>query len=187
MKNALNREAILRLLQQLVIGTSIAAGMGTWAFAQKGLTWDDAKRELRTTNPTLCTAQIDIQEARAEEITALLRPNPDLTVSIDRINPFTGNPCRRFGDTEPVISSRYLVERRHQRELRPARAREGTATLLLDLLQAEQGYRDIQLTYLNPVGAFLATAHRSNFARGTRGYFMKRRVFCDSRRSASGG
>jgi cobalt-zinc-cadmium efflux system outer membrane protein len=40
------------------------------AFAQKSLTWEQAKREFEASNPTLRAAQVGIQESRAQEVTA---------------------------------------------------------------------------------------------------------------------
>jgi cobalt-zinc-cadmium efflux system outer membrane protein len=64
---------------------------------------------------------------RAEEITAFLRPNPQLTVAVDgnQIAPHNGvwQPTR--GTTEQPNFS-YLHEREHKRELRLESAQEGT-------------------------------------------------------------
>ena len=90
MKPHLERHAMRRWIRRLSIGIWIAAWMATGALAQKTLTWDEAKRELEAANPTLARGQIGIQESRADEITAFLRPNPDLTVSVDQFSPFTG-------------------------------------------------------------------------------------------------
>ena len=101
--------------------------MASGALGQKTLTWAEAKREFQASNPTLLAAQIGIQESRADEITAFLRPNPDLTVSADQFNPFTGNPYRPFTNVEPIISGSYLHERQHKRELRRESAQGATA------------------------------------------------------------
>jgi cobalt-zinc-cadmium efflux system outer membrane protein len=104
-----------------------AAWMASGALGQKTLTWAEAKREFQASNPTLRAAQIGIQESRAEETTAFLRPNPDLTISADQFNPFTGNPYRPFTYVEPLISGSYLHERQHKRELRRESAQGATA------------------------------------------------------------
>jgi outer membrane protein, heavy metal efflux system len=103
------------------------AGLATTLYAQKTLTWEDAKRELKASNPTLQAGEIGIQESRAQEVTAFLRPNPDLTVSIDQLNPFTGHPYQPLSNTLPLIAGSYLHERMHKRELRLEDARQGTA------------------------------------------------------------
>ena len=40
---------------------------------------------------------LGIDESKADEVTAYLRPNPDLTVGVDQVAPFQGNPYRPFG------------------------------------------------------------------------------------------
>src|SRR5262249_43703010 len=94
--------------------------------AQKILTWDEAKRELEAANPTLRADQIAIQQSRAEEITAFLRPNPEIALSGDQVNPITGNPYRPFTDSIGLFSIDYLVERRGKRDLRRESARKNT-------------------------------------------------------------
>jgi cobalt-zinc-cadmium efflux system outer membrane protein len=116
--------------------------IGIWiagaAFAQKTLTWEEAKRELQAANPTLRAGQIGIQESRADEITAFLRPNPDLTLSVDQLNPFTGNPYRPLTDELPLLSGSYLVERRHKRDLRRESAQKNTAVAVSQLADQER-------------------------------------------------
>jgi hypothetical protein len=84
------------------------------AAAQKTMTWQQAREEFEKSNPTLRAARLGIDEARDEEITAYLRPNPDLTVSLDQINPFSKNPIDKyspFSEALPYVSSSYLPER----------------------------------------------------------------------------
>lgn len=128
----------IRWLQRLTIASAIACCLATGGLAQKTLTWENAKRELQITNPNLRAGQIGVQESRAEEVTAFLRPNPDLTVSVDQINPFTGNPYRPFNYALPFIQGSYLVERRHKRELRLESARRGTAIAVSELADQER-------------------------------------------------
>ena len=56
--------------------------------AQKAFTWTEVRDKFEASNPTLLAAKIGLDESRAQEITAYLRPNPDLTAGIDQINPF---------------------------------------------------------------------------------------------------
>jgi cobalt-zinc-cadmium efflux system outer membrane protein len=116
----------------------MAAWTAAGGFAQKILTWEDAKREFEAANPALLASRIGIQESRAEEITAYLRPNPDLTVSVDQINPFTGNPYRPFTDALPLIGGSYLIERRHKRELRRESAQKSTAIAVSEVADQER-------------------------------------------------
>ena len=56
------------------------------AFAQQAFTWDQIKTKFAATNPTLKAAQLNIDESRAAEITAYLRPNPDFSLSVGRVS-----------------------------------------------------------------------------------------------------
>ena len=44
--------------------------------AQQSLTWDQVKARFEASNPALKADADDVDEMRAEEITAYLRPNP---------------------------------------------------------------------------------------------------------------
>ena len=116
----------------------MAAWMACGALAQKTLTWAEAKREFQASNPTLLAAQIDIQESRADEVTAFLRPNPDLSMSIDQLNPLTGNPYRPLANTLTLLSGSYLHEREHKRELRRESAQKSTAIAISQLSDQER-------------------------------------------------
>jgi cobalt-zinc-cadmium efflux system outer membrane protein len=102
--------------------------------AQTAFTWQQIKDKFEAVNPTLKAAQLNIDESRAEEITAYLRPNPDLTAGFDQINPFTTQPpptgganvYSPFAYTEPSGSISYLHERQHKRELRLEAAKKTT-------------------------------------------------------------
>ena len=124
-----------RQVRRLLLTASLAACIAPRLPAQKNLTWEQAKRELEASNPNLRASQIGIQEARADEITAYLRPNPDLTVSIDQISPLTtpDYPYRPFSDSVPLVSTSYLIERRHKRSLRRESAQESTAIAISEL------------------------------------------------------
>ena len=97
-------------------------------------TWQEIRDKFEATNPTLLAARIGIDESKADEITAYLRPNPDFTASIDQINPFSLQPTpsggadayRPFAFAFPSASLSYLYERRHKRELRRDSAQQAT-------------------------------------------------------------
>jgi len=95
--------------------------------AQQSLTWDQVKARFEATNPALKTDADNVDEMKAEEITAFLRPNPQFTVLADgtQIAPHDGiwTPFRGTYE-QPNVS--YLHERDHKRELRLESAQEGT-------------------------------------------------------------
>jgi cobalt-zinc-cadmium efflux system outer membrane protein len=91
-------------------------------------TWDTVKDNFRLNNPTLQASQLNIDELKAQEITAHLRPNPDFTLTADgtQIAPSRG-VWQPFAGTfiSPGVSQ--LFERRNKRNLRYQAAKEGTA------------------------------------------------------------
>jgi outer membrane protein, heavy metal efflux system len=118
----------------------LMATLGWNAFAQapglapQSFSWEQIRDRFQASNPTLKAAQLSIDESRAQEITAYLRPNPDLTVGVDQINPFStqtppngGSPAYSpFAYAFPSSSISYLYERRHKRELRRESAQKET-------------------------------------------------------------
>jgi len=108
------------------------------ALAQKALTWQQVRDRFETTNPTLRAARVGVDEARAQEITAFLRPNPSMTATFDQIAPFNGNPYRPLGAALPYLSASYLHERDGKRELRLESAQKGTAVAVSQLADQER-------------------------------------------------
>jgi cobalt-zinc-cadmium efflux system outer membrane protein len=95
--------------------------------AQQSLTWDQVKARFEASNPALKADADNVDEMRAEEITAYLRPNPQLTTTVDGIE-----IARNDGHWIPLSGTfvspnvSYLHERDHKRELRLESAQEGT-------------------------------------------------------------
>jgi cobalt-zinc-cadmium efflux system outer membrane protein len=98
------------------------------AHAQTVLTWEQVRERFRAQNPNLAAGRVGVDESRAQEITAYLRPNPDLTVSTDgtQLTPYRG-VYRPFAGTQFSPSVSYLYEREHKRELRRDSAQGATA------------------------------------------------------------
>jgi len=97
------------------------------AHAQTALTWEQVRERFRNNNPNLAASRVAVEESKAQEITAYLRPNPEATATLDQIDPFSINPYRPLGNTLPFLSGSYLHEREHKRELRRDSARGATA------------------------------------------------------------
>jgi cobalt-zinc-cadmium efflux system outer membrane protein len=95
--------------------------------AQQVLTWDQVKAKFEAANPVLKADQSNVDELKAEEITAYLRPNPQFTLSEDgtQIAPHEGY-WRPTSGTQLQPNFSYLHERDHKRELRLESAKEGT-------------------------------------------------------------
>src|SRR5580704_1116966 len=105
----------------------LTGSSGESALAQKALTWQEVRAKFETANPTLQAGQIGVDEFRAQETTAYLRPNPNLSLLADQINPFDGGPPHStFGFLLASATVDYLHERQHKRELRLESAQKAT-------------------------------------------------------------
>jgi len=107
---------------------AIIFALAASAYAQTPLTWEQVKQKFIAANPTLMAGQINIDESKAEEITAFLRPNPNFTISTDQIQPIPNTtPYRPFTYAFPSVVFDYLHERQHKRELRLQSQKDATA------------------------------------------------------------
>ena len=122
-------------------GVVVAGCLAQGVFAQTALTWQQVREKFQAANPTLQAGQIGIQESKAQEITAYLRPNPNLTVSADQFDPFNTNPYRPLQYLFTSAGINYLHERQNKRELRLESARKGTEI-------AESQQTDLERTLL---------------------------------------
>jgi len=97
------------------------------AKAQQALTWDQVKTRFEAANPALKADALAVNEMKAAEVTAFLRPNPQFGLSAD------GTQVARYhGVWQPLTGTQlspnvsYLHERERKRELRLESAKEGT-------------------------------------------------------------
>jgi len=108
--------------------------------APQAWTWDQVKDRLELNNPTLLAGKLNISEMEADEITAHLRPNPQLTLLSDQISPFNVGPSHGpFAYLLPSATVSYLHERAHKRELRTESAKKGTAIAISQQSDLERG------------------------------------------------
>jgi len=120
----------MRLVWRGCVGCVLVGCVAANAAAQTVLTWSDVRAKFQATNPTLQADQIGIDELRATEITAFLRPNPQLTVTVDQIghtDPTNGEGGGLFDAANTTVAANYLHERQHKRELRRDSAQGATA------------------------------------------------------------
>lgn len=124
----------------------------TSGVAQKALTWQEVRDRFEAANPTLRAGQIGVDESRAQEVTAKLRPNPNLSILADQIDPFNGGPSHGpFAYLLTSGSVSYLWERDHKRGLRLESAQKATAI-------ATSGQADLERNLIfNLRGAFVQT------------------------------
>lgn len=132
----------------LVLLTSV----GVMAQGPAPMTWDQVRQRFEQNNPTLMADELNIDESKAQEITAFLRPNPQIALSSDglQIAPHNGHWLPLTG-TQLVPGINYLHERQHKRELRLESAKKGT-------LIAESSHADLDRTMLFALrSAFVST------------------------------
>ena len=149
MKNSLTTASgkLARSTLRRTSGAILVAGfLPAVLLAQTTFSWQQIKDKFEAANPTLKAAHLNIDESRAAEVTAYLRPNPDLTGTIDQLNPFAKIPSatgqdvyRPFANAFPYGSVSYLHEREHKRELRRDQAKESTAVTESTYLDQERG------------------------------------------------
>ncbi len=141
------RRPSLSVVYRLSLSLLLASCAERGALAQRAFTWQEIHDKFEAANPTLQAARIGIDESRANEITAYLKPNPDITANIDQINPFSkqpppngigGSSYNPFGYTLPFLSASYLHERQNKRELRRDSAQQATGVALSDLADQER-------------------------------------------------
>lgn len=126
------------MARRLSRGLPIAWCLIQTVFAQQPLTWQQIRERFEAMNPALQAARIGIDESRAQEVTAYLRPNPSFTFTIDQIQAFTPNPYRPFANALPFYSASYLHERGHKRELRLESAQKATSVAESQLADQER-------------------------------------------------
>jgi outer membrane protein, heavy metal efflux system len=132
------KELLVRLSFVLILAVAAAES----GYAQKALTWQEVRDKFESSNPTLRAGQIGIDESKAQEITAYLRPNPGLTLSTDgtQVSRYKGI-WQPFTGTQFSSNFSYLHERRHKRELRLESAQKATGI-------AVSGQADLDRTLL---------------------------------------
>jgi cobalt-zinc-cadmium efflux system outer membrane protein len=149
-----------RALKRLSLGAFLAALSVCSGLAQGALTWPELRDKFEAANPTLIAGRIGIDQSKAAEITAYLRPNPNVVGTFDQIDPFTkqppingqgGNSYNPFRYALPSGAIDYLHERQHKRELRRDSAQQ--ATTIANSLLADQE----RTLLFNLRGAFVQT------------------------------
>jgi cobalt-zinc-cadmium efflux system outer membrane protein len=104
------------------------------------LTWDEVKARFEAANPQLKADSLNVDELRAEQITAFLRPNPQLTVSEDGAQIASHNGVwQPLSGVQEQTNIGYLIERRNKRHLRLEAAQDTTHA-------AESQHQDLDRT-----------------------------------------
>jgi cobalt-zinc-cadmium efflux system outer membrane protein len=145
--------AILRSVKLFFLTLLITAFLAQSAHAQQqSFTWQEIRDKFEAANPTLLADKLNIDESKAQEVTAFLRPNPTFALSADGTQIAPHNDVwRPLAGTYETPSISYLHERQHKRELRLESAKKGT-------LIAESSHADLERNMLfNLRDAFVAT------------------------------
>ncbi|HEY7336341.1 MAG TPA: TolC family protein [Bryobacteraceae bacterium] len=110
------------------------------ARAQTAFTWQQVKDKFEAANPTLRAAQTSIAESRAGEITAHLRPNPDVSLSADGVQVSSNMGIwRPLSGVVVTPGVSYLLERGNKRNLRYEAAKQTTGVAESTYLDQERG------------------------------------------------
>jgi len=117
-----------------------------FCLAQQSLTWEQVKARFEAANPALRADALGVDEMKASETTAFLRPNPTASFSMDQIYPFgahydpnvPGTFNRPLSNALTTGSISYLYEREHKRNLRLQSAKEGTEIARSEHLDLER-------------------------------------------------
>jgi cobalt-zinc-cadmium efflux system outer membrane protein len=103
------------------------------------MTWEQARAQFLANNPNLAATAALVNESKASEVTAYLRPNPDVSLTVDGVQ-----ISRNFGVWRPLSGIvetpgiSYLHEREHKRELRLDNAKMATGIATLSQADLER-------------------------------------------------
>lgn len=132
----------------------IAGALAIPLHAQTAFSWRQIVQKFEATNPTLKANKLNIDESRAAEVTAYLRPNPDFSVTADGFQVSPGAAYRPVSGVVITPGISYLHEREHKRELRRDQAKENTAIAETTYLDQERGLLyTLQTAFVNVLQA----------------------------------
>ena len=126
----------MRLSWRTCVGFGWSLCIATAAAAQPPLTWADVRDRFHSTNPAVQAARIGVDESKAAEVTAYLRPNPQWSLTLDQM----GNTenASVFSAANLLTTVSYVHEREGKRELRRDSARGATALAASSQLDLER-------------------------------------------------
>jgi len=103
------------------------------------LSWEQVRQRFAQNNPIVLASKLRIDESKAQEITAYLRPNPGFTLLTDgtQIAPYQGVWVPTAG-TMLSTSLSYLHERQRKRELRLESAQKATGIAISGQAELER-------------------------------------------------
>ena len=120
----------MHFFRSMAFGVALTSCVAARAAAQAPLTWGDVRARFIASNPMLRAGALTIDESKADEVTANLRPNPDLSIGGLQWN-IAGVPpdsdLGHFQNNTTSVTLGYLWERDHKRALRRDSAIGATA------------------------------------------------------------
>jgi outer membrane protein, heavy metal efflux system len=125
----------------LFVALALLAVLSQTSYSQQpSFTWQQIRDRFEASNPALLADTLNVNEAKAQEIIADLRPNPNFTLLTDgtQIVPYQG-VWRPFSGTMVATGLSYLHERDHKRELRLESAQKATAIARSSHADLERG------------------------------------------------
>jgi len=116
-----------------VLLAGLVAGLSSVAVCQTVVTWTQIRDRMLVANSTVLAGQTGIEESRASEVTALLRPNPQFNLSADgfQVNRYNG-VWRPLSGVVMTPGTSYLIERGDKRGLRGDSAKLATSGAISD-------------------------------------------------------
>ncbi len=136
----LSAAAILILFFIFVTFGPCTACAQTPANLPKSISKDDAVRIALAYNQALRAQRLNVDQSKAEEITALLKPNPTFTTVVDTVPIFSPQTIR-FSTQVYSEDLSYTVERGGKREKRGAVAKDNTQAAAQTVMDNERMLR----------------------------------------------
>jgi cobalt-zinc-cadmium efflux system outer membrane protein len=136
----LNRQIPAAALLAVLFVGAPQAGRGQNAPVPQLISKDDAVRIALAYNQSLRAQRLNIDESRAGEITALLKPNPTFSTLVDTIPVFSPSTIR-FGTQIYSENLSYTVERGGKREKRGVVAKDTTQIAAQNVADNERTLR----------------------------------------------
>jgi outer membrane protein, heavy metal efflux system len=133
-------------------GSGQASPNGPQAPTNHPLTWEQVKARFEAANPALKADALGVDEMKAQETTAFLRPNPQFTFSEDglQLAPHNG-VWQPLAGVQEQSNLGYLIERERKRQLRLETAKDATHV-------AESNHEDLERNLIfNLRSAFVQT------------------------------
>ena len=135
------RSCVVLILVCAVLARAFVSPSAAFAQAPVKLTLYEAIQLALQRNHSLLAARTTIQQNQSQEITANLRPNPDLFVDWDYLPVFSSsaaNVTYLQSSTEADAGLSYLIERGKKRQARLRAAKDATAVTISTVADAER-------------------------------------------------